>query len=546
MRPIGSAALAALVLVAACQTPPSDEAASSLSAVGSSRPVLYDNLGRHHYPIATSNPRAQQFFDQGLRLTYAFNHAEAIRAFDEAARLDPQCAICYWGTALAYGPNINAPMDSAAGAAAYAALQQAMALREHASPSERALIEALAERYAEVPPAERAHLDSAYARAMADVVSRFPDDLDAATLHAEARMNLRPWNYWMRDGRPYPGTAEIVQALETVMERNPEHPGACHFYIHAVEAVEPEKAVSCAERLARLMPGAGHIVHMPGHIYIRVGRWEDAIRANRHAVHTDEQYIADQRPTGVYPIAYYPHNYHFLSFAATMIGRSEEAIRAAKAVVDNVSVEVARQVPPVEPLLSYHHLTLVTFGRWDDVLSTPEPPRDLRFATGMVSYARGVAHAAKGDAAAAGAALDTLRRIAGEPHDEMNVPVLQLALHALQGEIAFRGGDLDGAARHFRAAVALEDELPYMEPPHWYYPVRHSLGAVLLRQGDAVGAERVYQEDLRRFPANGWALYGLWRSLAAQAGSEDAAAHAEQQFARTWASADVQLTASRF
>jgi tetratricopeptide (TPR) repeat protein len=546
MRPIRTAALAALVLAAACQSPPPDEAASALAAVGSSMPALYDNLGRHHYPISTSNPRAQQFFDQGLRLTYAFNHAEAIRAFHEAARLDPQCAICHWGAALAHGPNINAPMDSAAGVAAYAALQQALALREHATPSERALIEALAARYAEVPPADRAHLDSAYAAAMADVVSRFPDDLDAATLHAEARMNLRPWNYWTRDGRPYPGTAEIVQALETVLERNPDHPGACHYYIHAVEAVEPEKAVSCAERLARLMPGAGHIVHMPAHIYIRVGRWEDAIRANRHAVHTDEQYIADQRPTGVYPIAYYPHNYHFLSFAATMVGRSEEAIRAAKAVVDNVPVDVARQVPPMEPLLPYHHLTLVTFGRWDEVLSTPEPPRDLRYATGMVAYARGVAHAAKGDATAAAAALDTLRRIAAEPHDEMNEPVLQLAVHALQGEIAFRGGDLASAARHFRAAIAVEDELPYMEPPHWYYPVRHSLGAVLLRQGDAAGAERVYQEDLRRFPSNGWALHGLWQSLRAQEGSGEAAADAEQRFTRAWASADVQLTASRF
>src|SRR5688572_19575405 len=251
---------------------------------------LYDNLGQHHHAISTSVPLAQQYFNQGLRLTSAFNHAEAIRSFEEAARHDETCAICWWGVAYAYGPNINAPMDSAAGVAAYAALQKALALRESASESERAYIDALATRYAAVPPANRAALDSAYARAMDEVATRYPDDLDAATLAAEAAMDLRPWNYWTPAGEPQPGTVELVTRLEGVIERDPNNPGACHYYIHAVEAVAPAKAVACAERLAGLMPGAGHIVHMPAHIYIRVGRYSDAVDANVHAVHTDESF----------------------------------------------------------------------------------------------------------------------------------------------------------------------------------------------------------------------------------------------------------------
>jgi tetratricopeptide (TPR) repeat protein len=539
--------ICAALLVAGCQ-PSGEEAATagaSALAPAAGAPPLYANLGRHHFPISSRLTRTQQYFDQGLRLTYAFNHAEAIRAFTEAARLDPECAICHWGVALAYGPNINAPMDSAAGVLAYQAVQRARALAEGAPAHERALIDALSERYAEVPPADRAALDSAYARAMADVVRRFPGDLEAPTLYAEALMTLRPWNYWTREGEPHPGTEEILSLLEGVLRRNPDHPGACHFYIHAVEAAQPEKAVACAERLARLMPGAGHLVHMPAHIYIRVGRWADAIEANHHAVHADESYIADQRPTGVYPVAYYPHNHHFLSFAATMVGRSEQAIQSARAVVDAVPVEVAREVPEVEALLPYLHLTLVTFGRWDEVLSTPAPPRELRFATGLVEYARGVAHAARGNQAEARAALDTVRAIARGDHGEMGVAVLEIAWHSLAGEIEARAGRLPAAAGHFRAAVEIEDELLYFEPPPWYYPVRHSLAAVELRAGNAAAAERLYREDLRRFPENGWSLFGLAESLRAQGRRLDAE-EAEERFARTWAGADVELTASRF
>ena len=303
----------------------------SAGAAGAAPPPLYKNLGKHSRTIQTVSPQSQRYFDQGLRLVYAFNHGEAIRAFKEAARLSPDCAMCQWGVAYAYGPHVNAGMDSAAGVEAYAYAQRAVRKASAmALPVELALAGALRERYAEVPPANRAHLDSAYALAMRDVAARFPKDLDVQTLYAEALMDLRPWNYWDRStGEPYRGTETIVRTLERVMEANPDHPGACHYYIHAVEAVAPEKAVPCAERLAALMPGAGHLVHMPAHIYIRVGRYADAVEANVHAVHQDEAFIEGQKPMGVYPVGYYPHNYHFLSLAATMAGRSAQAIEAA-------------------------------------------------------------------------------------------------------------------------------------------------------------------------------------------------------------------------
>jgi tetratricopeptide (TPR) repeat protein len=504
---------------------------------------LFTNLGSFHRPISTRVEDAQAYFDQGMRLTYAFNHAEAIDAFGQALRFDPDCAICEWGIAYAYGPNINAPMDSASGVAAWQAVQRAHALADHASPVERALIDALAVRYAEDPSADRAALDAAYAAAMSDVRSRYPDDADVLVLHAEAVMDLRPWDYWTRAGAPREGTAEILADLESVLAENPDHPGACHYYIHAVEAMHPDRAVACAERLASLMPGAGHLVHMPAHIYIRTGRWADAITTNEHAVHSDESYIADRRPSGVYPVAYYPHNYHFLSFAATMAGRAEQAVGAARSLVANVPIDVARQVPPVEPLVPYLHLTLVTFGRWDEVLETALPPGDLRYATAMTHYARGVALAATGDRDAAAAALDTVRSIQTATTDPLNSAVLEIGVHALMGEIAFRAGDLRGAETHFRQAAAVEDELLYIEPPHWYYPIRHSLAAVILAAGRPAEAEQVYRADLRRFPENAWSLHGLAESLRAQGKTAEADAIAPRLAAL---GGDMQLPASRF
>ena len=507
---------------------------------------LYTNLGDLHHRISTSVPEAQRYFDQGMRLVFAFNHAEAIRAFEEAARRDPACAICHWGAALAYGPNINAPMDSASGVLAWTHLQKAVALAPRASDAERAYITALAARYAAVPPAQRARLDSAYALAMRDLANRMPDDDDAQTLYAESLMDLRPWAYWTLDGRQEPGTADLIARLETVLARSPDHPGACHYYIHAVEAAQPERAVECAERLAALMPGAGHLVHMPGHIYIRVGRYADAIMANEHAVHADQTYMTAERPSGVYPVAYYPHNWHFLAFAATMAGRSETAVNAAREVSKAVPFEVARMVPPVEPLVPFAHLTLATFGRWDDVLAEPVPPADLRFATAMVNYARGLAFGATQKWTDAAAALDTIRRIAAATPEGTNRTVLEVARRSLSADIAMRRGQLAAAERELREAMRLEDGIMYYEPPLWHQPVRHSLGAVLLLAGKPDEAEVLYREDLRRFPENGWALRGLARSLASQGRTVESEV-VERRFAKAWGEGGaVPLLSSRF
>jgi tetratricopeptide (TPR) repeat protein len=505
---------------------------------------LHNNLGDYHRAISTQVPATQQYFDQGLRLAYGFNHDEAIRSFREAARRDPKCAICWWGVAFAYGPNINLPMDSASNAAAVTALKTARGLITHATPVERAYIEALALRYgANAGPAG----DSAYARAMADVARRFADDEDAQVLAADAAMLLRPWNYWQKDGQPYPGTPELVGALERVMNANPKHPGACHFYIHAVEAAQPEKAVACAEGLARLMPGAGHVVHMPAHIYIRVGRWNDAIEANKHAVHADEEFISMEKPTGIYPLSYYPHNHHFLSFAAAMAGRSKLALDHAQQVRANIPVEAAAMFNIFEPLLAYPYLTMVTFGKWDELLNEPDPPANLRITTALAAYAKGVAHAVKGHGDVARQHLAKVAAIAAEltPAAGEVDAIVDVAHHALAGEIAYRGGDAKEAEAHFRAAMQVEDAFNYTEPPQWYYPIRHSLGALLLDARRFAEAEQIYREDLKRFPGNVWALTGLVSALHGS-NKHGEAAEAEQRMAAALLEADVRLVKSRF
>jgi len=507
---------------------------------------LYKDLGSHHKPISTKVPGAQQYFDQGLRFVYGFNHAEAIRSFAHAATLDPSCAMCYWGIALAYGPHVNAPMDRAGGVAAYEAVQKALSLKSHASAHERAYIDALAQRYEADPPIDRARLDTLYSHAMAKVANSYPKDLDAATLYAESLMDLRPWNYWRPDGTPYPGTTEIVRQLERVLSRHPQHPGACHYYIHAVEAVNPKSAVPCAERLARLMPGEGHMVHMPAHIYIRVGRWNDAIQANQHAIHSDEVFIEGQHPVGVYPLAYYPHNIQFLAFASTMAGRSAQAIEAAHTLTSKVNLDAARQVGMLQEMLPYHVLTLTTFGKWDEVLAQPLPPEDIRFSFAMTLYARGVAHAAKAEWAEAQDALDRVTAIdAATAEGAEEKTALSIAVHALSGEMATRRGDVESGITHFREAVKIEDAGLYFEPPKWYYPIRHSLGAALVKAGQSAEAEQVYRKDLQRFPENGWALFGLSQALRAQ-GKKDAAAAVDARLRKAWAKADVTLTTSRF
>jgi tetratricopeptide (TPR) repeat protein len=507
---------------------------------------LYTDLGPYHKAIGTKVPAAQQYFDQGLRLLYGFNQAEAIRSFTRAAELDPKCAICWWGIAYAYGPHVNAGMDSASGVSAYQAAQKALSLSGKAPGWQRAYIEAVAKRYAAVPPANRASLDSAYSRSMRAVAKRYPKDLDATTLAAESMMDLRPWNYWTPEGKPYPGSDEIVRMLESVIARNPEHPGACHYYIHAVEAVNPQLAVPCAERLARLMPGEGHMVHMPAHIYVRVGRYKDAAASNVHAIHMDETFIEGQPQPTLYSLGYYPHNIHFLAFVSSMAGKSGQAIDAAKTLKSKVNMDVAKSVGMLQEMVPYYVLTLTTFGRWDEVLAEPLPPADMRFPSAMAHYARGVAFAAKGDFANARVELDTVTTIdAATAADADPKAATSIAVHALMGEIATRSGKAGEGIAHFQQALAIEDKGLYFEPPKWYYPIRQSLGAALLKAGRNAEAEAVYREDLKRFPENGWSLYGLAAALRAQGKSTEAAA-VEKRFASAWADADVKLTSSRF
>lgn len=507
---------------------------------------LYDNLGSHGHEITTTADETRAYFDQGLRLQYAFNHAEAIESYLVALSHDEECAMCWWGIALAYGPNINGEMDAASGTAAYEAIVEAQAHADGTSEVEQALIAAMATRYGADPEADRAARDSAYADAMADVAERFGDDDDVLTLYAAALMNLRPWDYWAgeySDRIANPGTDRILDALSTALEIDDENPGACHYYIHSVEAAFPARAEACADRLADLMPGAGHIVHMPGHIYVRVGRYSEAVTVNEHAVHSDETYIADQNPMGVYPAAYYPHNYHFMAFAATMAGMSEKAMEASIIVSPKIPKEVAIEVAWIQNAIVFPHLTGVTFGRWEEVLGLPMPDPELYQATGMAWYARGVASAATGDIEGANQALDELRMVIADADPAGENPVLAIAVHALMGEIGLRSGDTVGAVTHFSLAVELEDAMIYEEPPLWYYPMRHSLGQALLAADAPDEAEVAYGHDLARFPANGWSLFGLAKSLEAQ-GKDATATWA--QFEEAWTDSDVVLTGSRF
>jgi tetratricopeptide (TPR) repeat protein len=510
-------------------------------------PPLWDNLGRLHFAVSTTHSLAQRYFDQGLKLAYAFNHAEAARAFRQAQNLDPHCALCHWGEALVLGPNINAPMDAAANATALAAIERARALAPKASARERDLIAALARRYASDPKAERAALDAAYAEAMGKVAARYPRDADITLLHAEALMNLSPWDYWEAAGaRPKGRTAEILAALEKVLRDQPDHPGAIHYYIHMVEASSnPGRALPYADRLGSLMPGAGHLVHMPFHIYYRVGQYKDAIEANRRAVAADEAYLAEARPEGIYPLAYYPHNIHSLMTSAQMAGDGESAIAAAEKLARVVSQDAGRSIAWVQPILVAPYFVHVQFSAPDTTLALPDPGDELPYVKAMWHYARGVAHAWRGEPAAARAEVDALNRLAqGADFSglvEAGVPapeVIELAQHVVLGRIAQSAGDWAQARTAFEQAVALEDALAYSEPPYWYYPVRQSLGAVLLAAGRLDEAETVFRQSLLRAPNNGWALHGLAATYQ-RLGKPGAAATARTQFTRAWVGAEA-------
>lgn len=552
-------ALSLLLAFGVAGTPPSlsqpVSASGAQAEVPPSTARLFDNLGNSHYPISTANPLAQRYFDQGLTLAYGFNHAEAARSFREAARLDPNCAMCYWGVALVLGPNINAPMEDSAVSQAWQAIQTAIALSPSASEKERAYIQALARRYAPDPGRDRANLDLAYADAMREVARRYPDDLEGATLFAEALMDTTPWDYWEGSGEPNPQGREIMKTLESVLERNPNYVGALHLYIHAVEKERPELGIEAADRLQNLVPGSGHLLHMPSHIYIRVGRYHDAAVANQKAIAADETYSASCHPQGIYPLAYMPHNHHFLWFAALMEGNSQLAMQAARQTAQ-VEPERLRQPEWAGTLQHFSTLptvTLTRFGRWDEILALPAPESDLKYPTGIWHYGRGMAFTAKGQLAGASRELEQLRAIAADPDlVEMKIwgsnstaSLLAIATEVLAGELAAQQGKAQEAIAHLQAAVRGEDALIYTEPADWYQPVRQFLGAALLEAGLPEQAEQVYREALNLYPENGWSLYGLARSLQAQ-GRTEAAKTVRARFEQAWQYADGAIAASRF
>jgi len=509
------------------------------------------SLGTHTFTVSTTNAQAQQFFNQGFNLSYAFNHAEAGRAFREAARLDPSLAMAYWGQALVLGPNINAAMEPGDEPPALTAIRKAIELKPKASERERAYIDALAERY-NGDPNDRVARDKAYSAAMKKVHERYPDDLDAAVLYVESVMDLRPWGYWMRDGQPYEGVAEAVSVVESVIARAPNHPGALHMYIHLMEANQPKKAEAAADRLQPLMPAAGHIVHMPAHIYQRVGRYADSIKSNELAIAADEDYIRQCRAQGLYPLGYYPHNLHFLWFSATYDGQSQVAIDAARKTASKVDAETLSKMPMTGGFRVLPYYALTRFGHWDEMLREPEPTKENAYLYGTYQYARGLALVAKGQLTEAEKALAIVKQQQADKSMEsplfspnLSGQVYAIAPEMLAGEIALARKQYDAAINHFEHAVRLEDGLVYTEPYEWHYPPRHALGAALLDAGRAMEAETVYWEDLKRNPENGWALFGLAQALHAQKKTDDAAI-VEARFKKAWARADVTLQASRF
>jgi tetratricopeptide (TPR) repeat protein len=514
-------------------------------------PNLLD-LGDHKFPVSTRNSMAQKFINQGINLLYAFNHSEAFRAFQEAARLDSKLAMAYWGQALVLGPNINAMMNPNVEHRALLMIEQAKSYIADVSQREQALINALGKRYSGKSD-HRKQNDKAYANAMQEVHKRFPDDPDITMLYVEAMMNLHPWNYWMPDGHPYEGTEEIVVLTENVMRKYPMHPGAIHMYIHLIEPTNtPERANKAADTLLTLMPDAGHIIHMASHIYYRVGRYSDAIKSNRLAIVADEKYANESHVQGAYLRGYYPHNIHFLSYAATADGQSKIAIKAAKEVAAKIDDKILKEMPEMAGFRVVPYWALARFGRWEEILREPEPPSSSIFLRGAWHYVRGLAFVAAEKLQEAKRELGALREVLKDP--SINVPllslntgrsILRIAPEVLAGEIAAAQGKFNVAIMHLRRAVHFEDILAYTEPSEWHFPPRLALGAILLESGHALEAEAVYWEDLRRNRNNGWALYGLLQALRVQEKITQSEV-VEARFKKTWMRADIKLSSSRF
>jgi len=509
---------------------------------------LFEGMGSHHRAATTSSTEAQRYFDQALTWMYAFNHDEAIRSFEEVARLDPECAIAWWGVALCHGPHINNPVvTEERSTAAWNAVQKALELREKSSTVERALIDAVSKRYAATPPADRRPLDEAYAAAMKEVWLAHRGDQDIGTLYAESLMDLQPWDLWTKEGRPKGRTEEILVVLEEVLKRSPANPGANHLYVHLVEnSPFPEKGVPSADRLRAAVPAAGHLVHMPAHIDVQVGQWRKAAVANETAIEADRKYREISPRQDFYRL-YMAHNHHFLSFAAMMQGRSELAIRAAREMVAGVPAEFAeKNAAMVDSYTIIVLEALMRFGKWDEVLAEPEPPVFFPVHAAFRRYARAAALAAKGDLDAAAqeqaAFVEALAKLPETATMAINPAhvALDIARRALEGELAFRRGDVDASVAALREACRIEDGLRYMEPPDWIQPVRHTLGAVLLSAGRHEEAEKAYREDLEAWPENGWSLFGLMKCLEARGKSDDAA-NVETRFRGVWADADVEI-----
>lgn len=570
MKAALSLAFAGLVCVAGCKKPPVPEPAKptaqvqqhehampampATTAEWANGAQLYESLGKFHRKISTASPEAQSYFDQGMRLLWAFNHDESTRSFAKAAQIDPQCAICYWGVALTVGPNYNLPM-MAAPRAKVAAEAEGLAQKnaEHASEVEQALIAALARRYPNAEPLDPTNMApvmTAYADAMREVAKKYPDDFDVQTLFAESMMNLNAWKLWTLDGKPAPGTLEVVATLERVLKKDPTHPGANHYYVHTVEASPtPQKGVASAERLVGMMPAAGHLEHMPAHIMQRVGRYEEAAEANRKGATADETYMTQTRPLDYYSM-YAGHNYQFLAYSAAMEGRKAETVKAGQDSRRVMPVEMLPMMPGTDWFMMAEYAGLIRFGLWDEMLKAPAPDQNLHALYGGYLYAKGMAQAASGKTDEARKTLQDLDSYAAKlPPDTpagFNTAhdVLNLASDVVKARIASSEKKTDEALTLLRQAVAKEDKLAYNEPADWVFPVRHLLGAQLLAAGQAKEAEAVYREDLKRHPNNGWSLYGLAASLRAQ--KKPGAEKVDREFRKAWEKSDIQLTASAF
>jgi tetratricopeptide (TPR) repeat protein len=514
-------------------------------------PRFYEGFGGYSRKVTTESAEAQRWFDQGIQLLYGYNHDEAIRSFEMAAQVDPRCAMAWWGSAYARGLHINNPeMGEQQSREAHAAAEKALAALDDETPVERALVEAVSRRYALPVPEDRRHLDERYADAMERAWHQFPDDPDVSALYAEALMTLQPWDLWTGAGVPKGRTMEIVAVLERTMSRAPQHPGANHFYIHAIEASPwPERGTAAAERLQDLVPGSGHLVHMPSHIFIRTGRYADAARANERAIAADEAYFAVAPPPDFYSL-YYLHNVHFLAYASMMEGRFETALEAARKIEQTVPPDFLKNyVTIADGFLPTTLHVLIRFGRWREILDEPEPEDWRLLSRAERHFARSLAFSALGDTDEAGREIERLDEVAAELTEDWRMgnnsalQVVAIARKMAEGEKAFREGRADDAFRLLREGVQLEEELTYDEPPGWMQPVRHALGALLLADGRHWEAEQVYREDLQRHPRNPWSLLGLRQALEGQDKRAEALAMADQ-VADAWARADVRPVAS--